>query len=81
MSRKVIFKTYNQDQLSLLPPSYDDLVPEHHPVRIVNTIIDHVDISALEKSYKGGAPQAIIHVCYSRLLYMPIYVIYILQEK
>ena len=54
MSRKVIFKTYNQDQLSLLPPSYDDLVPVNHPVRIVNTIIDHVDISALEKSYKGG---------------------------
>jgi transposase len=54
MSRKVIFKTYNQEQLSLLPPSYDDLVPVNHPVRIVNTIIDHVDISALEKSYKGG---------------------------
>ena len=54
MSRKVIFKTYTQDQLSLLPPSYDDLVPENHPVRIVNIIIDHIDISALEKSYKGG---------------------------
>ena len=54
MSRKVIFKTYDQDQLSLLPPSYDDLVPINHPVRIVNTIIEHVDISALEKSYKGG---------------------------
>ncbi len=54
MSRKVVFKTYNQDQLSLLPPSYDDLVPVNHPVRIVNMIIDNVDISALEKSYKGG---------------------------
>jgi transposase len=54
MSRKVIFKTYTQDQLSLLPPSYDDLVPLHHPVRVVNTIIDTIDISALEKSYKGG---------------------------
>lgn len=54
MSRKVVFKTYNQDQLSLLPPSYDDLVPENHPVRIVSTIIDHLDITALEKSYKGG---------------------------
>ena len=54
MSKKVVFKTYNQDQLSLLPPSYDDLVPENHPVRIVNSIIDHLDISALEKSYKGG---------------------------
>ncbi|WP_026775472.1 IS1182 family transposase [Polaribacter sp. Hel_I_88] len=54
MSRKVVFKTYTQDQLSLLPPSYDDLVPKNHPVRIVNTIIDHVDISKLEESYKGG---------------------------
>ena len=49
MSRKVVFKTYNQDQLSLLPASYDDLVPKNHPVRIVNTIIDHVDISALSR--------------------------------
>jgi transposase len=54
MSKKVVFKTYNQDQLSLLPPSYDDLVPANHPVRIVNTIIDRLDITALEKSYKGG---------------------------
>ena len=54
MSRKVVFKTYNQGQLSLLPPSYDDLVPSNHPVRIVNTIIDHIDISSLEKTYKGG---------------------------
>lgn len=75
MSRKVVFKTYNQDQLSLLPPSYDDLVPVNHPVRIVNTIIDHVDISALEKSYKGGEPQAIIRACCSRSLFMPTYVI------
>ena len=54
MSKKVVFKTYDQEQLSLLPPSYDDLVPENHPVRTVNTIIDHLDITALEKSYKGG---------------------------
>ena len=54
MSKKVVFKTYHQDQLSLLPPSYDDLVPKHHPVRIVNTIVDNLDISALEQSYKGG---------------------------
>ncbi|MCX2839753.1 transposase, partial [Salinimicrobium sp. MT39] len=54
MSRKVVFKTYHQNQLSLIPPSYDDLVPKNHPVRIVNTIVDHLDISTLEKSYKGG---------------------------
>ncbi|MCB9425941.1 MAG: transposase [Flavobacteriales bacterium] len=54
MKKQVVFKTYNQDQLSLLPPSYDDLVATNHPVRVVNTIIDNVDISSLEKSYKGG---------------------------
>jgi len=54
MNSTVVFKTYNQDQLSLLPPSYDDLVPQNHPVRIVNTIVDHLDISVLEQSYKGG---------------------------
>ena len=54
MSRKVVWKTNNQDQLSLLPPSYDDLVPQNHPVRIVNTIVDQIDLSVLEKEYKGG---------------------------
>lgn len=52
MRKKVVFKTYSQDQMSLLPPSYNDLVPEHHSVRIVNTIIDNVDISSLEKKVK-----------------------------
>ncbi|AMC11612.1 transposase [Lutibacter profundi] len=54
MKSKAVFKTYNQDQLSLLPPSYDELVPKNHPVRIVNHIIDNVDISTLESTYKGG---------------------------
>ncbi|SHJ52642.1 RHS repeat domain-containing protein [Aequorivita viscosa] len=40
MKASPVWKTNSQNQLSLLPPSYDDLVPEHHPVHIVNTIID-----------------------------------------
>lgn len=54
MSRKVVWKTMHQDQLSLLPPSYDDMVPKNHPVRIVNAILDQIDLSVLEKTYKGG---------------------------
>lgn len=54
MKRTQVWKTNHQDQLSLLPPSYDDLVPVHHPVRIVNTILDSIDVSSLESSYKGG---------------------------
>src|SRR5690554_8008740 len=54
MKASPVWKTNSQNQLSLLPPSYDDFVPEHHPVRIVNTIIDQIDIRSIEKTYKGG---------------------------
>jgi len=54
MSKKVTFKTYSQNHLSLLPPSYDDLVAANDPVRVVNYKIDQLDICALEKEYKGG---------------------------
>jgi transposase len=52
--RKVVFKRYEQNQPMLLPPSYEDLVPENHPVRVVNEVIERIDIGALERSYKGG---------------------------
>lgn len=54
MKASPVWKTNNQSQLSLLPPSYDDFVPDNHPVRIVNTIIDQIDISCIERTYKGG---------------------------
>jgi hypothetical protein len=37
MKSKAVFKTYNQDQLSLFPLSYDELVPKNHPVRLTST--------------------------------------------
>lgn len=52
--RKVVFKRYEQNQPMLLPPSYEDLVPENHPVRVVNEVIERIEIGALERSYKGG---------------------------
>lgn len=51
---KAVFKRYVQNQPMLIPPSYDDLVPQNHPVRVVNEVIERIDISGLEKSYKGG---------------------------
>jgi len=54
MKTSPVWKINNQSQLSLLPPSYDDFVPKNHPVRIVNTIIDQIDIRSIEKTYKGG---------------------------
>jgi len=39
MKREAIFKTYHQDQLSLLPPSLEELIPEVHPRP--NSELDH----------------------------------------
>jgi Transposase and inactivated derivatives len=49
-----VFKPYLQDQPYLLPPSLDELVPQDHPTRIVNQIIDAMDLGELYGSYKGG---------------------------
>jgi transposase len=54
MAKKVIFKPYVQNQLQLLPPSLEDLISITHPVRTVNTVIDSIDISLLERQYEGG---------------------------
>jgi transposase len=52
--KRVVFKRYVQNQPMLIPPSYEDLVAENHPVRVVNEVMERIDISALERSYKGG---------------------------
>lgn len=51
---KPVFKTYNQQQPFLLPPSLDDLIAANHPVRVVNDVINKIDISPLLSKYKGG---------------------------
>jgi len=53
MQRK-IFKDYYQDQSMLLPPSLDELIDLRHPVRIVNQIVEEVDLSNLYEDYLGG---------------------------
>ena len=49
-----IFKPYNQQQVMLLPPSLEELIEEHHPVRVVNKVIDRINIEPIRKRYKGG---------------------------
>lgn len=53
-TNRPLFKTYNQHQMMLLPPSLDELVPENHLVRVVNDAIEHMDIEPLINTYKGG---------------------------
>jgi len=33
---KLSIKSENQQQMMLLPPSYEELVPKCHPVRVIN---------------------------------------------
>ncbi len=49
----VTFKEYNMKQPSLLPPSLEELIPEHHLVRVVNRVVDALDITPLVSKYKG----------------------------
>lgn len=51
---KIAFKNDNQKQFLLLPPSLDELIPATHPVRIVNTVIDALNVDHLLSSYRGG---------------------------
>ena len=52
MSRSKRFKPYNPDQLSLLPPSLDDMIPDNHVVRVVRHVIDQINIDSILKKYK-----------------------------
>lgn len=55
---KAVFKPYNQGQTMLLPPSLEELIPKKHLVRVVNKVIESMNIEALIRSYKGGGSSA-----------------------
>ena len=51
---KVVFKENHQHQLMALPPSLEELIAAGHPVRVVNEVLDKVDITKLVQQYKPG---------------------------
>ncbi len=52
-NKAITFKSYHQNQPFLLPPSLDELIPRDHPVRVVNEVIDSIDITPLEGQYSS----------------------------
>jgi transposase len=54
VTSKAVFKAYNQQQVLLLPPQLDELIPTHHLVRVVNTVVEQMDLSDLINQYEGG---------------------------
>ena len=51
---KIVFKQNHQHQLMALPPTLDELVAKNHLVRVVNEVLDKVDITRLIEQYKPG---------------------------
>ena len=52
------FKSYNQGQVSLFPPTLDEKVSKNSPARIINQIVDNLDLSKVFDTYKGGGTTA-----------------------
>lgn len=66
---KLAIKPENQKQSLLFPPSLDELIPKTHVVRVVNDVIDRLDLAGIKESYKGGG-----NSCYSPKMMLKILV-------
>ena len=53
-----IFREYSQSQGLLLPPSLDEFVPENHEARVIDEVVDTMDLSPLLAKYEGGGAPA-----------------------
>ena len=51
---KIVFKELTSNQNVLFPVSLSEKIASNHPVRVVNSVVDALDISSLLRAYKGG---------------------------
>jgi transposase len=59
MKTQTPFRSYNIDQLLLLPPAMTDWLPPEHLVYFIRDVVGQIDLSAIYRSYdgsKGGYP-------------------------
>jgi transposase len=53
----VLFKKYDQKQQLLFPPSLDQFIPEDHPARTIDNIVERLDLSCIISRYsEEGQP-------------------------
>lgn len=50
----VVYKEYNQGQRMLLPPSLEELIPDKHLVRVIDQVVEEMDLEPIYQTYKGG---------------------------
>ena len=46
---KLHFRSYTTNQMVLFPQRIDENIAENDPVRIVSSIVDHLDMSSVNK--------------------------------
>lgn len=56
--KRQIFKPYTPKQAMLMPANLDEMIPEGHLVRVVDEMIDGLDMTSLKRQYKGGGTSA-----------------------
>jgi transposase len=54
VNKKPVFKSYDQGQQMLLPPSLEEMIEAKHPVRLVNQIVNKINLQELYSQYEGG---------------------------
>jgi transposase len=58
MRVKVNFKSYDQDQTMLFPPSLSDFIALDHPVRTISKVIDGIQIDSIIAKYNHTGARA-----------------------
>ncbi|MBK7635215.1 MAG: hypothetical protein IPJ13_13745 [Saprospiraceae bacterium] len=51
---KIQFKNLPLNSPSLFPQDIFEKIPNNHPVRLINEVVDRLDIDHMIKQYKGG---------------------------
>ncbi len=52
--KTVVFKALTSSQSVMFPENLGDRIPDNHPVRLVNKVVDELDLSSIFSNYKGG---------------------------
>ena len=56
--KKIVFKSYSQNQDFLLPKSLHEFVEPGHIARLISNVIDEMNINHIIETYKGGGTSA-----------------------
>ena len=69
---KIVFKSYNQNDNLLFPPCLGDFIAANDPVRVLNAVVDQLDIHGIEDSYAGGGASSYHPRMLVKVVFTPI---------